>query len=303
MSSQETLSVTKSITVVPGMVAATSVLEADYPEWSAGATYAKNDRAIIGAAHKVYESRADANTGNNPASSALWVEVGWTNRYRMFDLSVSTKTLLANGDYYELTLGKAVTTLALLNIAGLTSVRVRMTDPTFGLVFDETFSLLALPSRSSMWEWFFGERKRKKQLVVEGLPSYPFATIRIDFGASTTATVGAMVLGVRRSVGIGVHQGLTLGNQSFSRKSLDEWGEAFLLKLKTSRRVSFDVLLDNARLDWTYDLLDSLDATPCLWRITGRYESLLLFGFYKDFQITIPYANNSDASIEIENFT
>ncbi|MFX6250374.1 hypothetical protein ABTF88_20525, partial [Acinetobacter baumannii] len=84
--------------------------------------------------HKVYESAADGNTGNNPATppdEPKWLEVGPTNRWKPFDKSVSSQVKQANSITYRIKPSQAITSLGLLNVAGATSIRVRLIDPTY----------------------------------------------------------------------------------------------------------------------------------------------------------------------------
>lgn len=297
------LHIYKPLAIYPAILVATSVAEADYPEWAAGTTYAKGNRIILAALHKVYESTSDANLGNNPATTAQWTEVGPTNRWRMFDLSISTATLLTDGDYYEITPGRAITALALVNVKALSSVRVRVTDPAFGVVYDQIHSMTALPSESDWWAWFFDERDPPTQLLINDLPSYPAATIRMDFATTATASIGVAMLCTTRTIGMGVQQGVSLGIQDYSRKERNEWGDVVLMQRAFAKRATFDVLLPNSALDSSQHLLESLRATPCLWSASSRHEALTIFGFYRDFQTNVSYTDHSDVSIEIEGMT
>jgi hypothetical protein len=63
------------------------------------------------------------------------------------------------------------------------------------------------------------------------------------------------------------------------------------------------MLVDNAELDNTFNLLTELRATPCLWIGTNLYGALSVFGFYANFEISIAYARYSDCSIDLESLT
>ena len=298
------LRVIKSISMADAMLTATSVQENDHPAWSSGTTYARGDRVIMTSTHKIYESLQAGNTGNNPTNSPLWwVEVSPTNRWRCFDLSNTTQTVVGAADYYEITPGQAVNALALINISGILTVRVRLTDPRFGLVYDKTADLTLVPSESSWYAWFFEPRTEQNQFVVEGIPSYPHATLRIDVTSSGTAYIGAFIFGSVRSIGLGVQQGVRLGIQDYSRKERNEWGDVVLTQRAFAKRVSFQTLIDNKELDNTFRLLTELRATPCLWLGSDRFNSLAVFGFYNNFDINIAYTTYSDCTIDVEGLT
>lgn len=161
MSTQK-LTIVRPVIVAPAMLVSSTVPEDDYPEWVAGTTYAKDQRVIVAAQHKVYQSLAAGNVGNNPTAVTAepkWIEVGSTNRWKVFDKSVSSQTKRAGSISYRLKLGQAITSLAALNLTGATSMRVQIIDPTFGVVYDRTISLSRIPVAAGWWQWFFGERR------------------------------------------------------------------------------------------------------------------------------------------------
>ena len=298
------LRVIKSIAVTDSLLTSTSVPEADYAAYSAGTTYALGARVIVVASHKIYESLQAGNVGHSVTTEPLWwVEVSPTNRWKLFDLSSTTQTQIDAADHYEITPGQAINALALINISGVLTVRVRLTDPSFGVVYDQTADLADVPSESSWYAWFFEPRTEQTQFVVSDLPSYPNTVLRVDLTSSGAAYVGAMVFGTQRSIGLGVKSGVRLGIRDYSRKERNDWGDTVLVQRAFSRTAAISTLISNTELDNTYNLLSDLRATPCLWIVTDSYSSLSLFGFFSSFDITIPYAQFSDCSIDIESLT
>jgi len=297
------LRVIKSIAATDANLTATSVPEADHAAWAVGTTHTLGARVIL--AHKIYESIQASNLGKNPATeSAWWVEVSPTNRWKCLDLSSTTQTVIDAADYYEFTPAQAVNAVALINISGILTVRVRLTDPSFGVVYDTGVQdITAVPGEASWYAWFFEPRTEQTQLVFSDLPSYPNAVLRIDLTSSGTAYVGALVFGTQRSIGLGVQKGVRLGITDYSRKERNAWGDTVLVQRAYAKRVSFQMLIDNAELDNTFALLADLRATPCLWIGTDRYSSLSVFGFYASFDIGIAYARFSDCSIDLESLT
>lgn len=300
----EPLKVIKSVTVTDAILTGSSVPEADHATWASGTTYALGDRVILTSTHKIYESLQAANTNHDPATEATWwVEVSPTNRWKCLDLSNTTQTVVDAADYYEFTPAQAVNAVALVNISGILSVRVRLTDPSFGVVYDKTADLAAVPSESSWYAWFFEPRTEQTLFVAADLPSYPNATLRIDVTSSGTAYIGALVFGTQRTIGLGVQQGVRLGITDYSRKERNEWGDTVLVQRAYAKRVSFSMLIDNAQLDNTFNLLADMRATPCLWIGTNLYGALSVFGFYASFEIGISYARYSDCTLDLESLT
>lgn len=296
--------VIKSISVTDAILVSTDVPETDYPEWSDVVSYALGVRVVVPASHKVYQSLQDVNAGKDPLTESLWwVEVEPTNRWKMFDLSSTTTTSLGATAYYEFVPGQVVNAVGLLNLTGLMSVRVRLTDPDFGLQYDKTYELVSLPSESSWYAWFFDLRQKSNQLVIYDLPSYVNATLRIDIVTEGTGSVGVLTFGSQHAFGLGVNKGARLGIQDFSRKERNEWGDVVLTQRGFAKRASWSMDLDNSDLDNVYDLLSDLRATPCIWIGIERFRSTVIFGFYSNFEINIAYAMYSECSLDIEGLT
>lgn len=298
------LAVVKPIAVTPSMLISTDVPETDYAEWAAGTTYAIGDRVIVAAQHKIYQSAVASNVGKNPATdSAAWLEAGATNRWKPYDKSVSSQVVQADAISYRIKPGQAVTSVGVLNITGGTSLRVRVIDPTFGTVYDKTVSLSRTPLAPGWWMWFFGERRAPTQALLQDLPSYPGADILIDITGTAELAVGVILIGQVRQFALGVKMGARIGIQDYSRKERSEFGDMLLVERAFAKRASFSLLLTADEVDSFHQFLSEVRATPCLWIGSRRYESTTLYGFYKSFDIVIPYFSYSDCDLELEGLT
>ena len=298
------LTVVKPIAVTPSMLVSTDVPEADYAEWAAGTTYAIGDRVIVAAQHKIYQSAVAANVGKNPATDrAAWLEVGATNRWKPYDKSVSSQVVQAGSISYRIKPGQAVTSVGVLNISGGTSLRVRVIDPTFGTVYDKTVNLARTPLSPGWWMWFFGERRAPTQAILQDLPSYHGADILIDITGTAELAVGVILIGQVRQFALGVKMGARIGIQDYSRKERSEFGDVMLVERAFAKRASFSLLLTADEVDSFHQFLSEVRATPCLWIGSRRYESTTLYGFYKSFDIVIPYFSYSDCDLELEGLT
>lgn len=299
-----TLTVVKPTVITPAMLVSSNVPETDYAEWASGTTYAKDARVIVAAQHKVYQSLEAGNIGNTPASSPTkWIEVGPTNRWKAFDKSVSSQTAQTTSISYRLTVGKAVTHIAALNLTGATSMRVRVDDTTYGVVYDKTISLANVPLETGWWAWFFGERRAPTQAIFADLPSFPAADVLIDLDGSSALAVGVILLGQPRTFSMGVRMGARVGIQDYSRKERNEFGDVMLMERAFAKRANFSMLLRAGEVDAMQKFLSEVRATPCLWVGSTRYESTTVYGFYKSFDIAISYFDYSDCDLDIEGLT
>lgn len=301
----EQLTVVRPIEVTPAMLVSSSVPETDHPEWAAGTTYATGQRVIVLATHKVYQSTADGNVGNDPTApvSIKWVEVGSTNRWKAFDKSVSTQVKQATSISYRIKPGSAITSVNLLNLTGATSARVRVVAPGEVTVYDKTVALARTPVETGWWAWFFGDRRMPTQVLLQDLPSYPNGDILIDIEGTADLGVGVILLGQLRRFSLGVKMGARVGIQDYSTKSRNDFGDVIVVERAFAKRANFSMLLTAGEVDALHLFLSGVRATPCLWIATQRYESTTVYGFYKNFDIVISYAMYSDCDLELEGLT
>ncbi len=298
------LGVVKPMTVTDAMLVSSSVPENDYAAWNSGTTYAAGARVILTSTHRIYESIQGSNLNQNPATAAAWwVEVSATNRWKAFDTSNSTSTAQATSISYRFTPGAAVTCFTALNLFNATSIRLRMIDPVFGTVYDTTTELLSLPAVTGWWDWFFGDRYVQELSVTTDFPSYPNADILVDLYGGAELSVGVLLFGQIRKIGLGVNLGAALGIQDYSRKETNEFGDTVLVQRAFSKRASFGMLMEKVDVDSVASFLSGVRAIPCLWIGHKDYEATVIFGIYKDFNIAISYPTHSDCTLEIEGLT
>ncbi len=303
--SQQALAIVEPMTLTDAMLIATDVPETDYAAYAGGTVYALGDRVILVSTHKIYQSLQAGNTGNPPATSDLWwVEVSATNRWKAFDTSNSSRTVATSTTIsYTIRPGKSANGVSVLNVVNATSLRIRLIDPTYGTVYDETTSFAPLPVSPSWWNWFFGQRRIKTQHVAIDLPSFPNADLQIDFVGVSGLAVGVIMFGQIQFFGAGVKYGARSGIQSYTRKEPNEFGDIVVVPRAFSKRASFDLLIDIEEVDPLQNYLSSLTDKPCMYIIIKQLEAFGIFGFYKNFDILIAYEETADCTMEIEGLT
>lgn len=298
------LAIIQPITITPAMVDSSNVPEDPNTEWDNGATYNEGDRVKVTTLHKVYESLIDGNTGQDPATTigVAWVEVGLTNKWKAFDLSHSSQTTQADEISYTLSIGRAVSSVAVLNADSLHKLTLTLNDPIFGIVYEREVDVIPIQPESSWYSWFFGERTEVKQITLRDLPAYPAAALTVALEGGTELAVGVILVGQERDTGAMVLSGASAGIVDYSRKEADEFGDVILVERAYAKRASLPLFLDNESIDGFYELLADIRAKPCLF-IAGGRRMLSIFGFIKEFDILINYANHSNASLELEGLT
>jgi len=292
----------KPVAVTPAILTSSNVPETDYAAWSAATAYAVGDKAMYN--HRNYEALV-AHTGANPETDTSdppkWLDLGATNRWRIFDDRVGSLTEQTGSIAVELQPGAVINSVALFNLLGR-SAMVTLTDPVDGIVYQRTVSLVDA-GVSDWYEWFFAPIGRQTDFVLLDLPAYGTATLSVTIdNASDTAAVGHLVMGRQAELGVAVY-GSGVGITDYSRKETDTFGNSVVVERSFSKRAEFDVVVDTPQIGRVQRLLASLRAQPVVWIGAEGYESTFLFGYYRDFQISISGPSVSDASITIEGLT
>lgn len=299
------LVIVKPITITDAMLTSSTVTETDYPAWSGATTYALGARVIILSTHKIYESLQASNLNKDPLTQPLWwVEVSPTNRWSCLDTSVTTQTKRATSISYTLAPGEVVNVLAALNLTNATSLVISMASVLGGgTVFSKTVNLAAVPLYSAWWAWFNGTKIAPTQSVNVDLPSYVDGVITVTINGGTGLAVGVLMIGQQRAFGVGVQYGARVGIQDYSRKEKNDFGDTILVQRSFAKRANFDLILEQYETDQLQNFLAEIRATNALWIGSDIYESTIIFGFYKSFDILISYPTRSDCSLEIEGLT
>jgi hypothetical protein len=303
--------VVKPVTVTDAMLISTDVPENDYPltALAASTAYTKGTRCMRTGVHKVYECSVDYTTAATPVQPenepTKWLEVGPTNRWKCLDTSNSTQTSNATSMSYTIKPGVAVTCAAVLNVRGA-SVRIRVVDDTAGTVYDKTFSLYGVIPAPSWWDYFFATVRSKDQAIALDLPPYAQASIIVDVTADSSGICAAGVLMMGYAVELSpmsVKYGARASITDYSRKETNTWGDTVLAQRAYAKRREWGVEVPNERIDALERELVAVRATPCLWVGHSDFSVTTVFGFYKDWDITIAYPTFSECTLTIEGMT
>ncbi len=308
MSGELSLAVVQPVTVTDAMLVSTDVPENDYAAWSSATTYALGARVILVSTHKVYESLQASNVNRDPRTNPTWwIEVGPTNRWKCLDTSNSTQTVTSGTTpptiTYTFAPGQAITCVALLNVVNATSVQVKLTDPVSGVVYDKTTDIRPLPSTASWWAWFFGLKRTPTQSIALDVPTYPNAQLMVKLSGGASLAVGVIMFGQQKSFGLGISYGARVGIQDYSIKATNEFGETELVQRAYAKRANFSMLTEKGETDALQNFLTDVRAIPCLWIGSTDYESMTVFGFYKNFDVLISYPEHSECELAIEGLT
>jgi hypothetical protein len=303
------LIVLSPLAITPAMLTATDVAEADYPAIANGHAYALADRVISTATHKIYECVLAYNSATPAIAPDLdathWLVVSATNRWKLFDGANSTRTAKADSFYFEITPGMAIPALYLDSIVGASSVRVRMTDPVYGLVYDTGLvSLAGLPAAADWWEWLFGLwSPNASSYTLTELPSFPNAVIRVDVTGGADLAVGTLLLGPALEFGRGVRYGASSGIKDYTTKDVNRWGDTVVTPGEYAKRGRFTVQLTPDEIDSIQEFLAGVRAIPCLYIAYRPIGAFNVFGYYEGFEIVMPGPRQALCEVTVQGVT
>ena len=295
-------------TITDSIFQSSTVAETDEAEWASGTTYADGDLVMVtstagGAAtatHKIYESQAGSNTGNDPTidDGTYWTEVSSTNRWKMFDSIVQDQTTKAGGFNVVLQSPNVVNAIGLINVDAA-SITIEMVDSVEGTVYDETFNMVSDSGINDWYAYFFEPIVRDDRLAVTGLPPYANADITVTFTDTGTAKCGACVIGQFADLGFSQH-GMNLSIIDYSTKSTDASGRVTITPGAFSDKMEVDVVLDTSTFKQVKDVLTDVRTTPCVWVAEDDNRGSIIYGYYREFDIILSNPTLSRCALEIE---
>jgi len=292
-----------------------SVDPVDYGEdvWESGTTYDEGDIVtVLGSTQRRYESLTDYNTGNDPTSSPTeWLDLGATNRWRMFDGGTSTLTSDSEQISIRLKPSGFANALAMFNVDA-SSIRV-IVSKNGDVAYDEEVVFVLEAGESNWWSWFFGSvigvSETSRDHVVLGIPGFFEPTIDVIFSRpGGTVRVGLLVVGRQERLGVGIY-GTSVGIRDFSTKEVDTFGNFTVVQRRFAKRAEVEAYIETAKVATVQQALASVRATPtvyigsekaCLFCPDQIHTELILYGYYSDFEILLVDEVNSSGLIELE---
>jgi hypothetical protein len=293
----------RPIEITDAMLSSSTVAENDHPAWSAGTAYVTGNRVILASTHRRYEALA-ASTGINPATDpAKWLDLGPTNRWAMFDARVGTATTRTASLQAVLAPG-AVDAVALID-TDAESATVRLTvDGVTNYTSTQSFNLGG-NAIDNWFSWFFEPIGRKSTLLFLDVPVYANGVVSVTItrdNPADTVSCGTLLVGRQFSIGETEH-GADIGIIDYSRKEADQFGVISVVERAFAKRMTARVVMQTDAVDDVHRNLAALRATPVLWIGSETFESLTVYGFYKEFSIDLAYPTVSYCSLTIEGLT
>lgn len=275
---------------------------ADTPAaWSAATTYALDARVQDPTTHREYESQQANNQGHPLYDASWWLDVGATNRWRMFDQTNSSQTTASEEITVEIKIASRVNAIALLNCeAGMARISATVNGAT---VYDATYSMTSASGISDWYAYFNEPIERRPDLIVTDLPLYSNMIVRVSLTRpGGMVKIGTLVIGAVKELGFTL-MGMSAGIVDYSRKVTDDFGNAMLVERAFAKKLDARVVVENSEVDQVNAILTQLRATPVVWVATTRFAAAGVYGFYRNFTTTFEYPEQSICLLEIEGLT
>ena len=174
-----------------------------------------------------------------------------------------------------------------------------MVDPVEGTVFNQTYSMISDSGITSWYAYFFTPIQRDSDLAVLGLPPYSTAVITVTFTDAGTAKCGALVFGVTQDIGISQY-GASFGIQDYSTKTTDSAGNVSIDVGSFSDIADVDVLIETGRFAQIKKILTDARSVPTVWIVEPNVEGLIIYGYFREFDILMTNPNVSLTTLSIE---
>ena len=306
-------SVTRAADVCSGTgMIYSNVAENEYPQWVSGTSYVLGDRVIrtTSNTHSVYE-RVVVGAGTTPPESDPnnWLRVGPTNKWAAYDDSPSTLTTNAETITYILKPGR-INSIALLELESTeVAIGIHLNGEKQFYGYND---LLTNENVGNWYEYFYEPFYYQTSLALTDLvnaaildlPQYADAVLTITIRKpGGSPYVGVIACGIAFELGK-TQTGMNVGINDYSKKDVDNFDNIVLVRRRYSKRIRASFFLYSKRVDVVANLLTQYRATPVVWiAADAQYNSLVVYGFYRDWDIGIPNNIGSFCNIEIEGLT
>ncbi len=297
-------SATRSADVNTAMLV-TNVPETDYAFWSAATTYAIGDRVLY-TDHYIYQSSTAGNINHLPTDTANWIKVQADNRWSMFDQSVTSQTTQTSNITVAIVPGARIDSLIGLNCSALKAT-INVVDPQYGNVYSKVVTLTSYSGIADWYAYFYEPIVQVPDFVLTDLPAqYSSAMITVCITA-TTAAIGALILGQSKEIGQ-TEWGAKPAIIDYSIKTKDAFGNYSITPRAFSKRADLSIKVPTDQVDALVNLLAGYRTVPVVYigsnsTAKQQFNSVAIYGFYKDFSVDIAYPSHSTCTLQIEGLT
>jgi len=158
-------------------------------------------------------------------------------------------------------------------------------DPSSGYVYQET----KIPTLAQYYNAIYSD-----------IPDYPLATVTVTIrNTGGDVKVGELIFGKAKTIGTAKHS-VDVSLVDYSSKTADAFGNFSITERAYSKRLNVNFTMAVATHTAVLRILEKYRSVPLVWIISGSYSTTLIYGFYRDLQVSIPYKNIAQGSVSIE---
>jgi hypothetical protein len=254
--------------------------------------------AVVRRGNNLYESVIDNNTSNDPEFSSVdiptWIDLGKINRWRMFDEFANTHThghaSINGGDIRKVIAGDGVT-FVFVSVLEATDVTVERLDASLDIIDTISESV----------------ENKERVLIDIGDPLLIEERLRVIISNDgEVAKCSILTLG-KNEENFGKTQWEPESKaMDSSLKQTDDYGRTFLRQRGYADILTARLIVDNDKYDEVGRALRKFRAQSYIWDFNEGdtdYNSLLIYGFYRDHSRILHGSTFSTMKIEIQEFT
>lgn len=275
-----------------------------YAEYDVAHTYAQGAVVQVAANHRVYESVTAGNVGNAVTDTAHWLDLGPTNRWKMFDLLRNTQTSTPDNLTVVIAPGARINSLALVGVAaGSVSISVSSVIGG-GVIYDKTIDLVTR-SVNGWYDYFFQPFMSRAATVAWDIPPHRDSIITLTLTPRNgSAACGGIVIGTFEFLGKAQCSAVS-DALNFSTVTRDAFGNTELIPRRTVPTTNQDAILDVGYVPRVSGLRATLNAVPAFWSTVDDpakdyFEPFLILGVYKAFSLSADEPTRAVVHLEIE---
>lgn len=271
--------------------------------WSSGSTYNTGDEVVLVTTHKVYKSAIDNNSDSPDVGAEkepqTWVEMGYSNRYRMFTGAYDSVSKSTSDIVFEIRPNSNISLAAFLGLdSGVSAIRVEIIHDSDGVMYDKAQST-TVRGIVGWWNWFFSPVYTVDSLVFSDLiPRSTGITIRVTISGSSPS-IGRVVLGFAYEFGETLY-GTTVSRRNFSIRTRDGFGNSMRKNRRSVKLVTYQIAVRTHRIDEIYSRINEVQDNPALWIGEDNKSSTVVFGICEYPRIPFEGYDTSAMSLEVE---
>lgn len=294
--------VVEPISITEDMMLSSNIPETDAPVWAVGTSYTTGQTVIRD--HAVFEA-VSASTGQDPlldTTSAYWIRLGATNRWKPFDRLISDATVKSGDITYTLQPNLLADAVAFFGLDAAT-IRVWVTDPVEGVIYDTTRTIIDNTSVFDGWSYAFEPITYEAQEIFTGVPIYTGVTLGITVSSAGVTQLGEIIVGRDQYLGTTLVD-TSVGLEDFSKKDRDDYGNAIIVPRASAQTATFRFYFPTDDARRLRGILTRIRATPAVYYAgdgTSKFGTTI-FGFFRDFSVPLT-TNISFGSLEVEGLT